>query len=162
MPRTLSTLQRVLLPFAAVTLLATGCSSVVDVEPATDAANPVCAEVMVALPDEVSENDLRETDSQATAAWGEPSKLIVRCGVTPPGPTTDRCVTVNGTDWVLTEGDPAWTVTTYGRDPAVEAIFDPNEIPSSTVLVSLGSAVNAVPQTNKCLSVTKDQTIPQK
>ncbi len=160
MPRT-STLPRVLLPFATLTLLMTGCSPVVDVEPAADAANPACAEVMVALPDEISDNELRQTDSQATAAWGEPSKLIVRCGVTPPGPTTDRCVTVNGIDWVLTEGDPAWTATTYGRDPAVEAVFDPNEVPSSTVLVSLGGAVDAVPQDNECLSVTKDQTIPE-
>ena len=61
--------------------------------PAKDAANPACAPMMVALPDTIGDAKLRKTNSQATAAWGDPSLVILRCGVNVPGPTTDRCVT---------------------------------------------------------------------
>jgi hypothetical protein len=148
---------------AAVVLAATaatlaGCSPIVDVEPAPDAANPDCARVMVVLPDLVADNELRETNSQATAAWGDPSKVVLRCGVPVPGPTTDQCVGVNGVDWVIQEGDPYWTMTTYGRNPATEVLIDPNQVASSTVLVDLSAAVAEVPQTNKCLGPA--QTLP--
>lgn len=53
------------------------------------------------MPDTLGDAALRTTTSQATAAWGDPSAVILRCGVPTPGPTTDRCVTVNGVDWVI-------------------------------------------------------------
>ena len=140
----------------AVSLLAAvllaGCTPVADVDSAPDAANPKCAEVMVALPGEMAGYELRETDSQSTAAWGNPSKAILRCGVPVPGPSTDPCAEVNGVDWLLREGDEAWTATTYGRDPAVEVVFNPNEVASSTVLVQLQNAVSNIEPTRQCLS----------
>lgn len=152
------------LPRAATSLVAAaillcgvpGCASVVAVDPAGDAANARCADVMLALPPDVADNTQRDTDSQATSAWGDPSKVVLRCGVDVPGPTTDPCVTVNDVDWVLREGDPAWTATTYGRDPAVEVLFDPDEVASSTVLVELGSAVSRSPQSRMCVGISEE------
>jgi hypothetical protein len=123
----------------------TSCSPPVDVPAAQDAANPACAPMMVALPDAIGENPLRKTNSQATAAWGDPSLVILRCGVNVPGPTTDRCVTVNGIDWVIKEGNPVWTLTTYGREPATEILMDPDKISSATVLADLAAAAGKVP-----------------
>lgn len=128
-----------------------GCSPLVDVPSASQAADPRCADVMVSLPETVADFPARETNSQATAAWGDPSKVIVRCGVAPPGPTTDRCVGVEEVDWVLREGEDAWTFTTYGRAPAIEVLFNPDQVASSTVLVDLAPAVRQVPQTDRCL-----------
>lgn len=145
----------------AILLIAlSGCTSVVDVDPAEDAANARCADVMIALPPIVAENEQRETNSQATSAWGDPSKVVLRCGVTAPGPTTDPCVTVNDVDWVVREGDPAWTATTYGREPAVEVLFDPDEVASSTVLVELGDAVSRVEQGRTCVGLSEATPAP--
>ncbi|WP_312179396.1 DUF3515 domain-containing protein [Arthrobacter sp.] len=137
----------------------TGCTPVADVDAAPDAANPDCAAVMVAVPDDLAGSKQRETSSQGTAAWGSPSEIIMRCGVPVPGPTTDACATVNGVDWVLREDGSFWTATTYGRDPAVEVLFDTDKVASSTVLVELQNAVSRVDQTRECLS-TKDVELP--
>ncbi|MFJ6002515.1 DUF3515 family protein [Arthrobacter sp. NPDC092385] len=156
LPRTLSAL----VPAAALMICLSGCASVVDVDPAEDAANARCADVMIALPPTVAENEQRDTNSQATSTWGDPSKVVLRCGVTVPGPTTDPCVTVNDVDWVVREGDPAWTATTYGRDPAVEVLFDPDEVASSTVLVELGDAVSRVDQSRACVGLSDATPAP--
>lgn len=149
-----------LVPAAALLMGVAGCASVVDVDPAQDAANARCAEMMIALPPTVAENEQRDTNSQATSAWGDPSKVVLRCGVDVPGPTTDPCVTVNDVDWVVREGDPAWTATTYGRDPAVEVLFDPDDVASSTVLVELGDAVARVEQTRACVGLADATPAP--
>ncbi|MBT8161496.1 MULTISPECIES: DUF3515 domain-containing protein [Arthrobacter] len=137
---------------AAVSVLGlSACTPAVDVQAASDAANPACAPMMVALPDKVGDASLRQTNSQATAAWGDPSVLILRCGVNIPGPTTDRCVTVNDVDWVIKEGDPVWTLTTYGREPATEILMDPNKISSATVLADLAPAAAKIKAVRKCV-----------
>ncbi|WP_258802497.1 DUF3515 domain-containing protein [Pseudarthrobacter sp. NS4] len=137
------------------------CSPPVDVTAARDAANPACAPMMVALPDAIGDARLRKTNSQATAAWGDPSLVILRCGVNVPGPTTDRCVTVNGIDWVIKEGDPVWTLTTYGREPATEILMDPNKISSATVLADLAVAAGKVPAARNCVGQEELQNLPQ-
>jgi hypothetical protein len=143
-----------------VGLLVTGCAApVADVEPAPDATDPVCAEAMVALPDAVAGHQRRETDSQATAAWGDPSAVILRCGVPTPGPTTEHCVTANGVDWVTRDDGEFWTLTTYGRTPAVEVLFDDTRAASSSVMVDLASAVSRIPATGGCTSAPSE-TIP--
>lgn len=147
---------------AAVLALAaslTACSPVADIEAAPDAGNPDCAEVMVALPAELAGQEQRKTDSQASSAWGNPSKIILRCGVPVPGPTTDECATVNGVDWILREDDSTWTATSYGREPAVEVIFDPEEVSSSTLLVQLENSVARIEPTRSCVS-TSDLELP--
>lgn len=145
---------------AAVVLALSGCAPVVDVAPAKDAANPACAPMMVALPETMGDAVLRKTNSQATAAWGDPSKVILRCGVNVPGPTTDRCVSVNGVDWVIKEGDPVWTLTTFGREPATEILMDPDQISSATVLAELSAAAGKIKATRNCVGQEELQNLP--
>jgi hypothetical protein len=145
---------------AAVVLALSSCAPVVDVAPAKDAANPACAPMMVALPDTMGDAALRKTNSQATAAWGDPSKVILRCGVNVPGPTTDRCVSVNGIDWVIKEGDPVWTLTTFGREPATEILMDPDQISSATVLAELSAAAGKIKATRNCVGQEELQNLP--
>ena len=125
---------------------------VADVEAAPEATDPVCAEAMVSLPDQVAGFDRRETDSQATAVWGAPSAVVLRCGVPTPGPTTEHCVTANGIDWVTRDDQTHWTLTTYGRSPAVEVVFDDTRAASSSVMVDLASAVGRIPASGACTS----------
>ncbi|WLQ06455.1 DUF3515 domain-containing protein [Arthrobacter oryzae] len=159
-PRTPLPLRSLLLPAAAAVLALSGCAPVVDVAPAKDAANPACAPMMVALPDTMGDAGLRKTNSQATAAWGDPSKVILRCGVNVPGPTTDRCVSVNGIDWVIKEGDPVWTLTTFGREPATEILMDPDQISSATVLAELSAAAGKIKATRNCVGQEELQNLP--
>ena len=134
----------------------TGCGSTVTVDGAPDNADPNCASVMLAMPESVSGMDQRETSSQGTTAYGDPSAMIVRCGAEEPGPTTDPCTNVNGVDWLISEvpdQKDQWRAVTYGRSPAVEVLFDSSRVPSSTALVDTGSAVQNIEQTRQCLSV---------
>ena len=145
---------------SAAGLALTSCSPVVDVTPAKDAANAACAPMMLALPDAIGDAKLRKTNAQATAAWGDPSQVILRCGVNVPGPTTDRCVSVNDVDWVIKEGDPVWTLTTFGREPATEILMDPDKISSATVLADLSAAALKIPATRKCVGQEDLQNLP--
>lgn len=162
MPSTVRTFLRVAGPGALLVLSMSACSPIVNVNAAPDAMNPDCAEVMITLPAMVAEYELRETNSQATAAWGDPSMVVLRCGVELPAPTTDPCASVNDVDWVIRESTETdvWTAVTYGRNPAVEVLFDPNEVASSTVLVDLGGAVSQIEQTQECLSVDDTVELP--
>lgn len=153
---------------AAVLALA-GCAQAVPVTVAPHATDPLCAEVVLSTPDTLGEGlDRVDTTSQATTAWGEPSAAVVlRCGVEPLAPTTDRCVTVespDGTsvDWVVVADDPQdelgtdWTFTTYGRVPAVE-VRVPAEVASAVSSTSfvdaLGPAVSRAPVERSCLGL---------
>lgn len=139
----------------------TGCASVAAVDAAPDAANPACAQMMVALPDTIGDAQRRPTTSQATSAWGDPSQVVLRCGVEVPTPTSDPCVSVNDVDWVAHEDEKSkiWTLTTYGRTPATEVVLDPKVIPSSTVLASLSDAAAKIPAQKACVSVDKSEEL---
>jgi hypothetical protein len=107
---------------AAVALA--GCAHPVVVDAAEYAADPDCAPVMLAVPDTVGGLDVRGTTSQATQAWGEEYEIVARCGVEPPGPTTDQCIAVETpaatVAWLLRETDDAWVAVTFGLSPALE------------------------------------------
>ncbi|GAA1410657.1 hypothetical protein AUR04nite_12860 [Glutamicibacter uratoxydans] len=108
------------------------------------------------LPEVIGDAERRPTSSQATSAWGDPSQVVLRCGVEAPGPTTDPCVSVNNVDWVAHEDKSGiWTLTTYGRTPATEVVLDPNVIPSSTVLATLSDSASRIPAQKQCTSVEK-------
>jgi hypothetical protein len=83
--------------------------------------------------------------SPAVAAWGEPA-IIWRCGVTPPGPTTQDCIAVNGIDWVVQPLDDGTGFVTYGRDPAVQVLVPDDYAPETFALTALAAAVGSVPQ----------------
>lgn len=116
-------------------------------EAAPQSNDPVCADVMVRLPDQVDGEPRRWTDAQATAAWGEPSaSILLTCGLEPIGPTTLPCQTVAGVDWVIDESDaPRYRVTTFGRMPAVELYLDNERVSSAEVLDRLSALVSVLP-----------------
>lgn len=147
----------------AVSALA-GCTSAVPVEAAPYAHDPVCAEVVLALPRDLEGLPRLGTTSQASVAWGDRSApVVLRCGVEPPPPTTDACVSADdgsiAVDWVTRtgpeqpNGGAEWTFTTYGRSPAVE-VHVPAEVTaerSTSFLVDLNTAVSKIEQTRFCL-----------
>ncbi|WP_343947396.1 DUF3515 family protein [Nesterenkonia sandarakina] len=140
--------------------LISGCASTASVEAAEDAANPDCAEVMLTVPDVIGDHELRPTTSQGTAVWGDPSHVVMRCGVVPPGPTPEHCVAADGVDWLaLEEDEQTWRLVSYGRDPAVEVLLNLDEVASSTAMLALAPAVQRVEQTRTC--TTTEQEIEQ-
>ncbi|WP_296665669.1 DUF3515 family protein [Demequina sp.] len=117
------------LPLIALALLApalAGCGEPLIVDPAPYAADPDCARVMLAMPEVVGGLESQPTSSQATAAWGDEYPLVMRCGVEPPGPTTDECLTVEtsgeSVDWLILDEGDVWRTVTFGRSPAVELV----------------------------------------
>ncbi|MDC7121150.1 DUF3515 domain-containing protein [Cellulomonas fimi] len=166
-----STRSRLRAGVSVVALLALGgCAQAVPVTVAPHATDPVCADVVLSTPDTLGDDLERvDTTSQATTAWGDPhAAVVLRCGVEPLGPTTDRCVTVeapDGTsvDWVVVADDPAdeqgsdWTFTTYGRVPAVE-VRVPAEVAATTSSTSfvdvLGPAVAQAAVERSCVGLT--------
>ncbi len=108
-------------------LAVSGCTAPVVVEPAPYAADPRCAPVMLAVPDDVGGLARQETSSQATAAYGDAPRIVVRCGVELPGPSGERCVAIDtpagSADWLVFEEDTLWRATAFGRDPATEVVI---------------------------------------
>lgn len=138
--------------FAAVAalLLLTGCAATVPMKPADNATNPLCAEIIVRLPDAIDELEKRETDAQATGAWGTPAQVLLTCGVPVPAPSELRCVTISGVDWLVDDSNPERGVfTTYGRDPATQVVVD-EEISDSGALYALTDAVSSIPESREC------------
>lgn len=123
-------------------------------QPAVDANDPACAEVIIRLPDEVAEHKQRRTNAQSTAAWGNPTALELICGIEPSGPTTDRCVSVNGIDWIIDpSADPIYRFEAYGRSPGLEVFVD-SELSSGTeALLDLSLAVSQLPQLRECIDL---------
>jgi hypothetical protein len=132
-------------------LLLTACAPTVTLEPAEDAGEVACAEVIVRLPDSVDGLAQRETDAQGTGAWGDPAAVLLRCGVPSPAPTSElRCITIGGVDWLLDDsGDPVLVATSYGREPAVEVIIEDRA--DQIVLDELAGAVSRLPASGACI-----------
>ena len=143
----------------AAALVLAGCSQTVPVDPAPHASDPDCAAVVVRLPDVIArgseaEQAKRETNAQGTGAWGTPASVVLRCGAPVPGPTTERCVSVDGVDWIIDETDaPRYLFTTYGRTPAVEVLVDNDVVSGTTAITDLSPAVAVIPAEDACTSV---------
>jgi hypothetical protein len=144
----------------------------VSLPPGEVAADPACAEVLQATPDRLGGLERRSTTTQAATAWGDPA-VTLRCGVTPPGPTTDRCLSVasgdgDEIDWIALEGDDpdlpeharrgqgSWTFLTYGRVPAVEVVVPVEQVAGqpTAYLVELAGAVGPIPAERSCVGAT--------
>ncbi|WP_404433362.1 DUF3515 domain-containing protein [Microbacterium lacus] len=138
---------------ASVGLTLTGCSTTVSMQPAEAANDPLCADVSVRLPGSLAGESKRWTDAQATGAWGDPAAVLLTCGVTLPGPTEARCITIGGVDWIVDESQaPRYLITTYGRTPAVEVFIDNEVVSSNDVLDRLGPIVSgAIPAERSCV-----------
>ena len=135
------------------TLLLGGCSPTVALQPADDAENTVCAQVIVGLPETVAGLDKRNTDAQGTSAWGDPTAIRLWCGVTVPPPTAEfPCYNVDGVDWLLDDAEaPKYVFTTYGRDPAVEVRVESELASGSDALKDLAFAVSVSPKEAACV-----------
>lgn len=145
-------------------LVLAGCARAVTVPPAPHAADPECAHVVLALPRTLGELERLDSGTQGAAMWGDPTDpVVLRCGVEPPGPTTERCVQADdgevSVDWIAVAGEEdadgaaPWTFTTYGREPAVEVRVPASVTATSSTsfLVDLGPAVARVEQERACL-----------
>ena len=147
----------------------TACATTVPVTVASHATDPVCADVVLSTPDQLGPGLARlATSAQATTAWGsKQAPVVLRCGVEPPGPTTERCETIqtpNGPsiDWLVIPADAAasssgaprdWTFVTYGRVPAVE-VHVPAQVAaqrSTSFLDALGPAVARTTKERSCV-----------
>lgn len=153
---------RRLVPLLVLAPVLAACTPALVVEPAPQAHDPACAEVMLRMPDEIDGAPDRDTSAQGTEAWGEPALAIARCGMEPPAPTTDRCVTVDGVDWISTEeSEESWTFVTYGRTPAVEVILDPRRVSGATVLSTVSPAVAVLERTGECVGAHDAEQVPE-
>jgi hypothetical protein len=139
---------------AGAALALAGCAPTISVPPAPAATTTACAALIVRLPSTLGALPKRETDSQGTAAWGDPEGVQLRCGVTPPGPTTDPCFTVSKVDWIRVDagtGSAAREVwTTFGRTPATQVVIDPKHATENDALPPISDAVSAaMPTTDR-------------
>jgi hypothetical protein len=136
----------------ATVLGVSGCASTVHLDPAPDAGTVACAAVTVRLPGELAGLTSRDTDAQATAAWGEPLTVFARCGVRAPLVSALQCMTFGGVDWLIDTRDERYVrALTYGRAPAVEVVLDSSIPAPGTYFDALASAVRQVPATRHCL-----------
>lgn len=135
-----------LAPAAASVALAavlTGCSPVVSMTPAAEFSNdPECADAIVRIPDAISSYPLRQTDAQGTAAWGDPTVVLLYCGVPVPEVSELPCVEIDGVFWLREEVEAGYAFTTYGRDPAVRVVVDPDAVGPGVVLDDLATPVS--------------------
>lgn len=159
--------RRTLAALAAATLAAlgvfslAGCSPVVSMTPAAEFANdPECAAATVRMPQAISSYALRQTDAQATAAWGEPTVVLSYCGVPVPEVSDLPCVEINDIFWLREEVPAGLAFTTYGRDPAFRVVIDVPEdvadaaIAPGVVLDELSTPVSYTSETGRtCLDV---------
>lgn len=143
-----------------ITLLGLTACSVppVEAKPPALAASAECVDAAKKWPSTVAGLNPYPvtTPSDSVRAWGKrPSDAIIaRCGVSSPGPTTDACIDVNGTDWVQTKlGKDGYRYVTYGRTPAIEVL-----VPSSLggapamLLPAFNAAAQRIPQSeHRCV-----------
>lgn len=144
-----------LLLISAFVLVLAGCAPVVPLEPAEQANNPECAEIIVRLPDELAGLQKRRVNAQSTAAWGEPTAVILRCGLEPVEVSPLVCVTASDIDWLLDESKaPSYRFISYARSPATEVIVDSNVVAGVTVLEELAASVGVLEATKRCTEIT--------
>jgi len=153
--RALRALFGVVLIAAAVGALLTGCSPVVALDPAPHANDPACADVIVRLPQTLENLPRRETNAQATGAWGEPAAILLRCGVTVPTASDLPCVETDGFQWLRDDSKaPSYVFTSYGRTPAIAVVIDQTKLSPGPALQDLEPLVAFTkPNGHKCLSV---------
>ena len=134
-------------------LTLSGCAATVNLEPAEDSNNPGCAEVMVRLPSQLGGLQERYTNAQATAAWGDPAAVLLRCGLEPGEVSTLPCVSAAGIDWLVDDSlAPSYRFISYARFPAVEVIVDSDNASGITSLEGIAGAVAQLPVTKACLA----------
>lgn len=141
------------------------CSPTVAMEPAKLANDPACANIVSRLPQSISGQDRRWTDAQATGAWGDPASILMTCGLEPPAPSTLPCRTFDGVDWIVDESQAAdnlYTLTTYGRSPALQIFLDFDVASSGDVAQALGPLIREYlqPTGSACTALSEATATP--
>lgn len=117
---------------------------------------PACARIAEGYPSRLDGHALTGTGLPGVAVWGDRS-VVLRCGLEPPLPTTDLCVTVDGVDWVYREAasrEGHKVIITYGRDPAVEVSVSTRDTAVDSALVELSRLVRPIHQNDHCVGST--------
>lgn len=149
-----------LLAAAGLTLITLTSCGTVQVPAGPDGSDPLCAQISVSAPQELLGLQRQETSSQGTVAWGTGEDTVVmRCGVEPPGPTTDLCTTLKDendieTDWIVRDQDDVVFYTSYGREPAVDISVPRSVAPDqpSAAALDLGGLVSrTIEATDHCV-----------
>jgi Protein of unknown function (DUF3515) len=125
------------------------------VSAAKEAGAAHCRRIIGAAPDSLGGLSRWDTDAPGVAVWGDRA-IVLRCGVTPPGPTDDPCFAVNGVDWVIDQQQSTHTrkvIVTYGRTPATQVVFDGGGR-TDAALVGLSRLVAPIQQRSHCLDST--------
>jgi hypothetical protein len=143
-----------ILPVFSILLLS-GCAATVNLEAAEDSNNPACAEVMVRLPDSVGDHQKRFTNSQATAAWGDPAAVLLRCGLPEVTVSQLPCVTAGNLDWLVDDSQaPKYRFISYATTPAIEVVVDSDVASGVTTLETLEAAVTVLGQSKRCTLIS--------
>ena len=145
---------RVLTPaiLTSVLLMTSGCASTVHLGPARGANTVACAAVTVRLPNTLGGLKERDTNAQATGAWGNPIDVFERCGVSSPRVSPIQCFTFGGVDWLVDVSNQRYIhAVTYGRDPAVEVVMTSDTQAPGRYLEELAPAVSQLPVERRCL-----------
>lgn len=143
-----------ILPVFSILLLS-GCAATVNLEAAEDSNNPACAEVMVRLPDSVGDHQKRFTNSQATAAWGDPAAVLLRCGLPEVTVSQLPCVTAGNLDWLVDDSQaPKYRFISYATTPAIEVVVDSDVASGVTTLEKLEAAVTVLGQSKRCTLIS--------
>jgi hypothetical protein len=148
--------KHLLLGTAALSLsLLTACAPTVVLDPAADANNPECAEIIVRLPDSLADQQKRTVNAQSTAAWGEPVAVILRCGLEPVEVSPLPCVSASDVDWLIDDTNaPSFRFISYARTPATEVIIDSTVVAGITVLEQLAGSVGVLEPSKLCTEIT--------
>jgi hypothetical protein len=126
----------------------TACSGD-SVTAAPHANDPACGSALGKLPGTLLGHPRGSSSVTGTAVYGDP-QIVVRCGVTPLGPTTLPCLSVNSVDWVIDDRSDPVVFTTFGRLPAVEVRIPTSysKDGDSAALVDLEAVARALPKTS--------------
>lgn len=148
---------------AAASLVASlaGCSAIVPLQAADDSNNPGCADVIVRLPENVAGQERRETNAQATGAWGSPTTVLLYCGVEVPSASTQRCIQIDGIYWLVDDSrKPSYVLRSYGREPAIDVVVDTRQTGTTPALMDLSRAVSwTTPNGHACTDLDDAEII---
>jgi len=84
------------------------------------------------------------------------------CGLETPGPSTLPCRAFDGVDWLVDESQASenrYTLTTFGRSPAVHIYLDYSAASSADVAQALGPLIRSyLPATGAVCTSASDAT----
>lgn len=144
------------IPLVTIGLLVTAsgllsaCSTEIETP---DSNDPACATSLANLPPKVLDQDRREVpkaEPSVDAAWGDPA-ITLACGFGSVAPTTDDCLTVNGSDWVFVEKDGEFTFRSFGTAPSIEVVVPASygRTNAAGALVDLVAVAKALPKNGR-------------